>query len=251
MACRIALNNASSLNGFVRNSTAPAFIAWTVFGTSPWPVIKMIGISGRSTATCFCRSRPLRPGREISSTRQLGTTASGRARNSSADANICGSQPSQRINNSSDSRTDTSSSTTNTIGTACDIRDNPSLWPNACASIILYSSGKLALNRSVHPKRHIESLKQSRIAEWLEQARHGALCQNSRAHSLIPIRSDEDDRNVLPTKLQFPLKFRSRHARHGDVEDQTVGLTDVFGGKELFRRRERTCGETEFPQQVG
>jgi hypothetical protein len=33
--CRIALNNASSPNGFVKNSTAPAFMALTVMGTSP------------------------------------------------------------------------------------------------------------------------------------------------------------------------------------------------------------------------
>src|SRR6202020_461193 len=160
--------------------------------------MKMIGMSGRSTATCFCRSRPLRPGREISSTRQLGTRASGRARNSSADANICGFQPSQRINNSSDSRTDTSSSTTNTIGTACDIRDNPKLYPNACAPIILYvKGGNRATNRSVQVKRPVESLKQSSVTEWLEKARHGALSQHSRANSFIPIRSDEDDRYVL------------------------------------------------------
>src|ERR1700693_597748 len=108
-----------------------------------------------------------------------------------------------------------------------------------------------AANRSVHLKRRVEGLKQSSIAEWLEQARHGALCQNPRTDRFIPIRSDEDDRNVLPTKVEFPLKFRSGHARHANVEDQPVGLTDVFEGKELFRRRERTCGETEFPQQVG
>src|SRR5580692_7443782 len=248
----MAPNSTSSANGFVRNSTAPAFIAWTVFGTSPQPVMKMIGMSGRSTATCFCRSRPLRPGREMSSTRQLGTRARGRARNSSADANVCGSQPSQLISNSNDSRTDRSSSTTNTIGTACDIRDNPKLWPNACAPIILYLQQQTARgNPSVHLKRRVESLQQSSIAEWLEQARHRALCQNSRADSFIPIRSDEDDRNVPPTKFQFPLEFRSGHARHADVEDQAVGQADVFGGKELFRRRERTCAETEFPQQVG
>jgi hypothetical protein len=95
-------------------------------------------MSGRSTAICFCRSRPLRPGREMSSTRQLGTKVRGWARNSGADAKVCGSQPSQRINNSSDSRTDTSSSTTNTIGTACYIPDSPNVWPNACAPITLY-----------------------------------------------------------------------------------------------------------------
>ena len=67
-----------------------------------------------------------------------GTRARGRARNSGADANVCGSQPALRINNSSDSRIDTSSSTTNTIAVACDICDNPNSRPNACAPIILY-----------------------------------------------------------------------------------------------------------------
>ncbi len=171
----------------------------------------------------------------MSSTRQLGTRTRGRARNSSADENVCGSQPSQRINNSSDSRTDTSSSTTNTIGTACDIRDNPNLWTNACAACYhsIPQAGNSAANRSVPLKRRVESLKQSSIAEWLEQAPATApLCQNSRADSFIPIRSDKDDRNVLPTALQFLLKLRSGHARHTDVEDQTVGLTtDAFGGK--------------------
>jgi hypothetical protein len=31
-ACLTALSSTSSLNGLVRDSTAPAFIAWTVFG---------------------------------------------------------------------------------------------------------------------------------------------------------------------------------------------------------------------------
>ena len=68
----MAVNSTSSLNGFVKNSTAPAFMAWTVMGTSPWPVMKMIGMSVRSSATILCRSSPLRPGRETSSTRQFG-----------------------------------------------------------------------------------------------------------------------------------------------------------------------------------
>ena len=49
----MALNNTSSPNGFVRYSIAPAFIAWTLMETSPHPVMKMIGMSGRSTATRF------------------------------------------------------------------------------------------------------------------------------------------------------------------------------------------------------
>jgi hypothetical protein len=41
--------------------------------------------------------------------------ARGRTRNSCADANVSACHPSHRINNSRDSRTDTSSSTTKTI----------------------------------------------------------------------------------------------------------------------------------------
>ncbi len=42
-AGRIADSSASSSNGFSRKSTAPAFIASTASGTSPWPVMTMTG----------------------------------------------------------------------------------------------------------------------------------------------------------------------------------------------------------------
>ena len=86
----------SSANGLVRNSRAPAFIARTVIGTSPWPVMKMIGMTIRSPAMRFCKSRPLRSGRPTSRIRQLGTKVRGRERNSCADANVSGCQPSRR-----------------------------------------------------------------------------------------------------------------------------------------------------------
>src|SRR5258706_10672297 len=83
--------------------------------------MKMIGMSIRSTATRFCSSRPLRSGSVTSSTKQLGAKTRGQDRNSCADANVSGRQPAEPISNSSDLRTETSSSTTNTIGVACDI----------------------------------------------------------------------------------------------------------------------------------
>jgi len=88
------------------------------------PVINMIGIGDRrSVARRFCRSRPLRSGSMTSNTRQLGTRAGGRGRNSCAEANICGCHPAKRIRSSSDSRTEMSSSTTNTIGVPRDVSD--------------------------------------------------------------------------------------------------------------------------------
>jgi hypothetical protein len=109
------------LNGFVRNSAAPAFIPCTVMGTSPWPVMKMMGMSVRS-ASRFCRSRPLSPGSVTSSTRQQGTAGWGRHRNSCADANVSARHPAVRTNSSSDSRTETSSSTTKTIDVTSSLR---------------------------------------------------------------------------------------------------------------------------------
>src|SRR6516165_9782921 len=84
--------------------------------------MKMIGMSRRSVAICACKSRPLRPGSRISSTRQLGEAGRGRARNSVAEAKVSGRQPAESSNDSSDSRTEASSSTTKTIGVSKEAR---------------------------------------------------------------------------------------------------------------------------------
>jgi len=45
-ACATAFNSSSSSNGLGRKSSAPAFIARTLIGTSPCPVIKTIATAG-------------------------------------------------------------------------------------------------------------------------------------------------------------------------------------------------------------
>src|SRR5712671_4369192 len=105
--------------------------------------------------------------------------------------------------------------------------------------------------RLTRSKCDIERLKQSRVAEWLEQALHRTLFEHSRAHSFISMSGDEDDWNLLPTKLQFLLKAGSGHSGHGNVEDQTSGLAYAIGREKLFRRRERAGGKAELLQQVG
>src|SRR5205814_1617261 len=110
-----------SLAAMVTNSgRESAFIACTLIGTSPWPVMKMIGMSVRSTSRC-CSSSPLSPGSVTSSTRQHGTVGRGRDWNSRADANVSGCQPAALIKSSSESRTETSSSTTKTMDVTSDI----------------------------------------------------------------------------------------------------------------------------------
>src|SRR3954470_23430210 len=234
MALRMALSSVSSSNGLVKNSTAPAFMARTVIGTSPWPVMKMIGMSVRSAAIRFCKSKPLRSGRLTSSTRQLGTVTRGRARNSCADEKVSGSQPSQRISASNDSRTETSSSTTKTIGASRDMSDDLGS-PNAAIAQVIVILHPITAKRSFHSKRDINGIYQSRLAEWFEQARHGTLVEQARTDCLVFEGCDEHDRNLLPAKDQFALEIRAGHARHGDVDDQALGLADGIGREEFLR----------------
>ena len=63
-------SSSSSLNGFSMKSTAPAFIARTAIGTSPWPVMMMIGILIWFSRKYCCSSSPLMPGMRTSSSRQ-------------------------------------------------------------------------------------------------------------------------------------------------------------------------------------
>src|SRR5208282_695577 len=78
----------------------------------------MIGVDDVSPVIRCWRSRPFRSGRWTSKITQLGADAGNRARNSPADSNKEGRQPSLRIKGSRHSRTEISSSTTKTIGVA-------------------------------------------------------------------------------------------------------------------------------------
>src|SRR5260370_26624203 len=139
--------------------------------------MKMIGMSVRSAATRFCKSRPFRPGSDTSSTRQLGARTRGRARNSCADANVSGCQPTQRISNSSDSRTETSSSTTNTMGVA---------------------SGIWADLDSPYSQSSVQRPEQRGLAEWLVQTLPRALGKPQWADGLIPLRRHEHNLDLIP-----------------------------------------------------
>src|ERR1700677_525464 len=132
----MALNSASPSIGLVKNSMAPAFMARTDVVTLPLPVIKMIGMYALSPAIRFCRSKPVRPGSKTSNTRQVGLRRGGRERNSGADAKTSAFQPALLINNSSDSRTDSSSSTTNTVGEARGPADDRNSFTRMLAEFI-------------------------------------------------------------------------------------------------------------------
>src|SRR5882672_4515956 len=145
---------------------------------SPWPVMKMIGMSRRSPSRC-CRSSPLSPGSETSSTRQRGLVSGQLSRKSSADAKVFVRQPAVSINASSDSRTETSSSTTKTTGISFDT--SPRL------DCLRYGA------------------EQSRFAEWLDETAHCTGEQHSRTFARVFIGGDEDYRDRLIATHQLAL----------------------------------------------
>src|SRR5467141_3263096 len=109
-----ASSRAVSLNGFRRHSIAPA---WSICGrmlSSPWAVMKMIGIVlPRPDSSCW-RAGPLMPGMATSTTRQSVWSTNSEARNSAAEEKARDAKPNVLSKSGRDSRTDSSSSTTDT-----------------------------------------------------------------------------------------------------------------------------------------
>src|SRR4051794_34958907 len=100
--------------------------------------MKMIGICAACADRCFCRSSPLRSGRLTSRTRQLGACSRVWVKKSPADLNRRARQPADCTNNSSDSRTEISSSTMYTTGSdACIGADFHNL-PDMTATPMIY-----------------------------------------------------------------------------------------------------------------
>src|SRR5256886_6474072 len=116
IAFRMASSRSWSRNGFVRNSTAPAFMARTDMGMSPWPVRKMIGSAASVSASSRWRSSPLSPGRRTSSTRHPGASGRRARRNAWAVGKTSTPSPTELMSLRRPSRTAASSATTTTIG---------------------------------------------------------------------------------------------------------------------------------------
>src|SRR5260221_6208942 len=192
--------------------------------------MKMIGMSLRSPATRAWRPRPFRAGRLTSSTRQLGRDAGGQARKASADAKASPSQPAVRIRPSKASRTDTSSSTTNTVGFSSDMTDGPVDGLSRIPRPLVND----CMSRVSSAKRSVDRLQQGGLAEGLEEAGHCALPQHLGPYPLVGVGGDEDDRDLELAADQLFLELGAANARHGDVEDQARGARKAVRLKKRF-----------------
>jgi|SRR6516162_2263148 len=102
---------------------------------------------------------------------------------------------------------------------------------------------------SLASKRGVERLQQGSVAKRLEKTCHDILSVST--SSLIPLTRDEDDRNIVPASSEFPMEIRPGHARHADIDDQTVAVAEIIGSKELFGRGKRKDAIPEFLEQTG
>src|SRR5580700_10064669 len=100
-------------------------------------------------------------------------------------------------------------------------------------------------------KGGVDRITKGRIAEWLKQALHCIPPKEMWTCSFIRLGGDENDWSFHPTSLQFVLQVGTRHPRHRNIEDQTLGLAHAIGREKLFGRLKRLGGEAELPQQVG
>src|ERR1051326_2128760 len=97
---------------------APAFIALTASGTSPWPVMTMTGSREPRRFSSSCSSSPSMSGMRMSVTRQARSSAKSLARNAAADPKVLTRNPDASSRAPSESRTASSSSTTKTVSSA-------------------------------------------------------------------------------------------------------------------------------------
>jgi hypothetical protein len=100
-------------------------------------------------------------------------------------------------------------------------------------------------------KCRIDGVKQSRVAEWLEKTLCCTLSEYLCANTLFSLSSYEYNRNFSRATLQVPLKLRSAHSRHSNIEDQATGPVDTVGRKEPFGGRKCTRCKAEFAKEVG
>ncbi|MNE12339.1 hypothetical protein D3C80_1051330 [compost metagenome] len=123
--------------GFSRKSQAPARIACTASGTSPWPVIRITGSSPSRSCTWPSSCRPSRPGMRMSLTTTPGQSAGRASATPRASPSACTRRPARsrvwlsawrRCGSSSISSTSVSAATVvmgNPPGTGCRCRCRP------------------------------------------------------------------------------------------------------------------------------
>src|SRR6516162_6125473 len=72
------------------------------------------------------------------------------------------------------------------------------------------------------------------LAVRLEQDLDSTLASQLTPDTFIPLRGDENDWHFLAPANEVALQLGSRDTRHGDVQDQTIRLSEASGVQEFF-----------------
>src|SRR4051794_4903610 len=105
-------------------------------------------------------------------------------------------------------------------------------------------------SRLLHLQGGVERVEQGGLAEWLEQAFVGSVCEEPWTIRRIGVGGNEDNGNLLAPADQFLLQLGSRHPRHRDVEEETTRLTHETRGEKRFSRGKCRSGKAEQPQEI-
>ncbi len=200
-----------------------------------------------ASASCRCTSRPLRPGRLTSRTRQAGGSVRHLSRTSPGEAKVSTRRFTERISACTDSRTETSSSRR----TPEEMQDSwdasrwrrPHITFKEQSHYTLVSPGGRRCSAA-----GIASSRTFSLNGFSREATAPACEQGTQP--FVGDCGDEDDGNRLSPPRQLLLEGGSAHVRHGDVEDEAVGAVDEVRGEELLGRGERPRLQAERPQQL-
>jgi len=88
-------------------------------------------------------------------------------------------------------------------------------------SLLLSSSFDSSDVPSIHlllvQKGQTDRIQQRIFAERFKQAVDGAVCHHPGDHIIVPMCSDENNRDSMPKRFQLLLQLRATHSRHSDV----------------------------------
>jgi hypothetical protein len=76
------------------------------------------------------------------------------------------------------------------------------------------------------------------LVNWLAKVTKDSIVQSAGPVNIIGIGSNEDRRNRVARSDEVSIELESGHRRHMDVSEQTGGLDEARGCKEISCRRE-------------
>ena len=99
-------------------------------------------------------------------------------------------------------------------------------------------------------KSRLEGMEEILLVAGFVQVGHRPGRKGTRAHVVIDVGRDEDDRNAAVRRHQLTLELESVHARQVHIEKQARRLGRMIRLQERFRRREALHTKSRGSEQI-